>query len=81
MPKEPQTPTVGGTTDCYTLVRDTPRLNDEDINEEEVFTPFMTTVQYLFFPYTYNVSSDVDLATTPAAHVLLSDSSQSEGNG
>ena len=70
MPKEPQTLTVGGTTDCYTLVRDTPRVNDEHSNEDEVFTPFVTTVHCSFFPYTYNVSSDVGLATTIAAHVL-----------
>ena len=51
-------------------------MND-DINDEQVFTPFTHSVPCLFFPYSYNVSSDVDLATITAAHIL----DKSEGSG
>ena len=64
--KVPQTPTIGGTANYHTLVWNTPWVND-DIKNEKVFTPFAITVYCLFFSYTYNVTSDIDLATITAA--------------
>ena len=45
-------------------------MNNEDIKDKEDFTPYATTVRCSFFPFTYNVSSNVDLVTITAAHVL-----------
>ena len=45
-------------------------MNGEDINDKEDFTPSTITIHCSFPPYTYTVSSVVDLATITAAHVL-----------
>ena len=45
-------------------------MNDDDINGKEDITPYTITVRCSFFSFTYNMSSDVDLATITAAHVF-----------
>ena len=42
----------------------------DDTNDKQVFKPFTTRVYCLFFPYSYNLTSGVNLATITAAHVL-----------
>ena len=68
--KATQTPTVAALAADYNiLVRDKPWEND-DIDNEQVSTPFTMRVYCSFFPYSYDVTSDVNLATIIGAHVL-----------
>ena len=58
------------------LLGNQPRTHDDDSNGKEDFTPCAMTVRCLitvrcsFLPFTYIMSSNVDLASLTAAHVF-----------